>query len=171
MSKTIKFNHEILNEEYGWSICDNPLDAMFINDLGELLTGEWSEYHDRCSVHSEYYQDAEQDENVEYVEPIIFEPESNTFIIPDRETSRDEDQAMLEIAEAIDENFLECYFEGDNEFVGAMQALIDSGVTVETCISLFSYGDIIFIDEEQCDEYDEDDIFYTNDDQMFVLVD
>lgn len=181
MSKTVEFNHEILNAEYGWNVSDNALDTMFINDWGELLTGEWNEYHERCSDHSEYYQDATQDPDIEYIEPIMFEPESNTFIIPDRETNYDEDEAMLKIAEAIDENLLDCCFEGDNEYVGAMEALFDAGAGAETCILVYmqsketrfpTCGGFNFIDEDEYDElddYERVNVFYTNDGRMFLV--
>lgn len=181
MSKTVEFNHEILNAEHGWNVCDNPLDTMFINDLGEMLTGEWSEFHDRCSDHSEYYQDATEDPDIEYIEPIIFEPESNTFIIPDRETNYDEDEAMLEIARTIDGNFSDCYFEGENEYASAMQALLEAGADAEACVLVYTQsketrfptcGGFDFIDEDEYDELDEyerENVFYTNDGRMFLV--
>lgn len=172
MSKTVKFNHEILNAEHGWNVTDNPLDTMFINDLGEMLTGDWSEFHERCSDHSEYYQDATKYSTIEYVEPIIFEPESNTMIIPNRVLNSDEKDAMLEIAEAIDENLLGGYFEGDNEYVGAMQALVDAGAGAETAVMSFIGGDIVFIDEDEYDElddYEKESLFWTNDGEPFTV--
>lgn len=172
MSKTVEFNHEILNAEHGWNVSDNPLDTMFINDLGEMLTGEWDEYHDRCSSHSEYYQDATRNPNIEYIEPIVFEPESNTLILPDRVFNYQEKSAMLEIAEAIDENFSDYYFEGDNEYVGAMQALSEAGASAETCVQVYMNGEIVFIDEDEyneLDEYEKEDVFYTNDGEMFTV--
>lgn len=172
MSKTVKLNHEILNAEHGWNVSDNPLDTMFINDLGEMLTGEWGEFHERCSSHSEYYQDAMQDADVEYIEPIVFEPESNTLILPDRVFNYQEKSAMLEIAEAIDENFSDYYFEGDNEYVGALSALCDAGASAETAVMCFIDGDIEFISDDEYNEYDEyekDDVFWTNDGEMFTI--
>lgn len=172
MSKTVKFNHEILNAEHGWNVSDNPLDTMFINDLGEMLTGDWNEFHERCSDHSEYYQDATEDPEIEYIEPIMFEPESNTFIIPDRETNHDEDNAMLEIAETIDENLLGCYFVGDNEYVGAMQSLVDAGAGTEATVMAFINGDIVFMDEDEyneLDDYEKEGVFLTNDGEPFTV--
>lgn len=172
MSKTVKFNHEILNVDHGWNVSDNPLDTMFINDLGEMLTGEWSEYHDRCSSHSEYYQDATRNPNIEYIEPIIFEPESNTLILPDRVFNCEEKTAMLRIAGAIDENLSDCYFEGDNEYAGAMQALLEAGAGAETAVMCFIDGDIAFIDEDEyneLDDYEKEGVFYTNDGEMFTV--
>lgn len=171
MSKTVKFNHEILNAGHGWNVSDNPLDTMFINDLGEMLTGEWDEYHERCSSHSEYYQDAMQDADVEYIEPIVFEPESNTLILPDRVFNYQEKSAMLEIAEAIDENFSDCYFEGDNEYAGAMQALLEAGAGAETCVQVYMNGEIVFIDDDEyneLDDYEKENVFWSNDGEMFT---
>lgn len=172
MSKTVEFNHEILNAEHGWNVCDNPLDTMFINDLGEMLTGEWDEYHDRCSSHSEYYQDATRNSNIEYIEPIVFEPESNTMILPDRVFNCEERKAMLRIARAIDDSLTFIYFEGDNEYVGALNALSDSGAGAETPLMLFTNDDIVFIDEDEyneLDEYEKEDVLYTNDREMFTV--
>ena len=172
MSKIVEFNHEILNGEHGWNVSDNPLDTMFINDLGEMVTGEWDEYHDRCSSHSEYYQDATRNPNIEYIEPIVFEPERNMIILPDRVFNYQEKSAMLEIAEAIDENFFDYYFEGDNEYVGAMQALSEAGAGAETCVQVYMNGEIVFIDEDEyneLDEYEKEDVFYTNDGEMFTV--
>ena len=172
MSKTVEFNHEILNAEHGWNVSDNPLDTMFINDLGEMLTGEWNEYHERCSSHSEYYQDATRNPNIEYIEPIVFEPESNTLILPDRVFNYQEKSAILEIAEAIDENFSDCCFEGDNEYAGAMQALLEAGAGAETCVQVYMNGGIVFIDEDEyneLDEYEKEDVFWTNDGEMFTV--
>ena len=172
MSKTVKFNHEILNAEHGWNVSGNPLDTMFINDLGEMLTGEWGECHERCSDHSEYYQDATKYSTIEYVEPIVFEPETNTMIIPNRLLNSDEKDAMLEIAEAIDGNLLGCYFEGDNEYVGAMQALVDAGASAEASVMSFIDGDIVFLDEDEYDElddYEKEGVFWTNDGEPFTV--
>lgn len=172
MSKTVEFNHEILNAEHGWNVCDNPLDTMFINDLGEMLTGEWDEYHVRCSSHSEYYQDATRNPNIEYIEPIVFEPESNTLILPDRVFNCEERKAMLRIARAIDDSLTLIYFEGDNEYVGALNALSDGGAGAETALMLFTNDEIVFIDEDEyneLDEYEKEDVFYTNDGEMFTV--
>ena len=172
MSKTVEFNHEILNAEHGWNVSDNPLDTMFINDLGEMLTGEWGEYHERCSSHSEYYQDATRNPNIEYIEPIVFEPESITLILPDRVFNYQEKSAMLEIAEAIDENFSDYYFEGDNEYVGAMQALSEAGASAETCVQVYMNGEIVFIDDDEyneLDDYEKENVFWTNDGEMFTV--
>lgn len=172
MSKTVKFNHEILNAEHGWNVSDNPLDTMFINDLGEMLTGDWSEFHERCSDHSEYYQDATRNPNIVYIEPLMFEPESNTMIIPNRALNSDEENAMLEIAIAIDENLLGCYFEGDNEYVGAMQALVDAGAGAEATVMSFINGDIVFIDEDEyneLDDYEKESLFWANDGEPFTI--
>lgn len=172
MSKTVKFNHEILNAEHGWNVTDNPLDTMFINDLGEMLTGEWSEFHERCSDHSEYYQDTTRNPNIQYIEPIIFEPESKTMIIPNRLLNSDEENAMLEIAEAIDKNLLGGYFEGDNEYVGAMQALVDAGAGAEATVMSFINDDIVFMDEDEydgLDDYEKEGVFVTNDGDPFTV--
>lgn len=172
MSKIVEFNHEILNAEHGWNVSDNPLDTMFINDLGEMLTGEWDEYHERCSSHSEYYQDATRNPNIEYIEPIVFEPESNTMILPDRVFNCEEKSAMLEIAGAIDDSLTCPYFEGDNEYVGALNALSDSGAGAVTPLMLFTNGEIVFIDEDEyneLDDYEKEDVFYTNDGEMFTV--
>lgn len=172
MRKIVNFNHKILNAEHGWNVSDDPLDTMFINDLGEMVTGEWNEFHERCSEHSEYYQDATRNPNIEYIEPIVFEPESNTMILPDRVFNCEERKAMLRIAQAIDDSSPFIYFEGDNEYVGALNALSEAGAGAEAPLSLFTAGDIVFIDDDEYDELDDcekEDVLWTNEGEMFVL--
>lgn len=172
MSKTVKENCTILSNMNGWDVTTNPLETMFINDNGELITGSWNEYHERCSDHSEYYQDATRNPNIEYIEPILFEPESNTMILPDRVFNCEEKTAMLRIAGAIDENLSDCYFEGDNEYADAMQALLEAGAGAETAVMLFINGDITFIDEDEyneLDDYEKEGVFYTNGGEMFTV--
>ena len=172
MSKTVQENCAILSNMNGWNVTTNPLETMFINDIGELITGAWNEYHERCSSHSEYYQETMQDADVEYIEPIAFEPESCTLILPNRVFNYEERSAMLRIARAIDENLLDCYFEGDNEYVGAMQALVDAGAGAETTVMLFINGDIVFIDEDEYNELDDcekESVFWTNDGETFTV--
>lgn len=164
-------NSEILNKNWGWNVTKNPLDAMFINDNGDFITGEWSEYHVRCSVHNEYYQVA-NDTVYTYDEPIIFEPESNTLILPDRVLNYKEDDAINELVEIIDELDVDLCIEGENEYSPALNAIIDAGISPLTAWNIYINGGIVFIDIDEYNEYDEyekTEVMFTDDGDMFVL--
>lgn len=164
-------NSEILNKNWGWNVTENPMDAMFINDNGDFITGEWSEFHVRCSDHSEYYQ-VVNDSLYTYDEPIIFEPESNTLILPDRVLNYKEDDAINELVEMIDELDADFYIEGENEYSPALSAIIDAGISPLTAQNIFINGGIVFIDIDEYNEYDEyekAEVMFTDDGDMFVL--
>lgn len=164
-------NSEILNKNWGWNVTKNPLDAMFINDNGDFITGEWSEYHVRCSAHNEYYQVA-NDTVYTYDEPIIFEPESNTLILPDRVLNYKEDDAINELVEIIDELDVDLCIEGENEYSPALNAIIDAGISPLTAWNIYINGGIVFIDIDEYNEYDEyekTEVMFTDDGDMFVL--
>ena len=165
-------NSEILNKNWGWNVTKNPLETMFINDNGDFITGEWSEFHVRCTDHSEYYQVVNKSVYT-YVEPIIFEPESNTLILPDRVLNYKEQNAIHELVEMIDEQNADFYIEGENEYSPALNAILDAGVSPLTVWYLFVNGDIVFIDDDDYNEYDEyekESVFYTDDGNMFVIL-
>ena len=166
-------NSEILNKNWGWNVTKNPLETMFINDNGDFNTGEWSEFHVRCTDHSEYYQVVNKSVYT-YVEPIIFEPESNTLILPDRVLNYKEQNAIHELVEMIDEQNADFYIEGENEYSPALNNILDAGVSPLTVWDLFVNGDIVFIDDDDYNEYDEyekESVFYTDDGNMFVILD
>lgn len=164
-------NSEILNKNWGWNVTKNPLETMFINDNGYFITGEWSESHDRCSDHSEYYKVANKSVYT-YVDPIVFEPESNTLILPDRVLNYKEKDAIHELVEMIDELNADFYIEGENEYLPAANVLLDEGLSPLTVWDIFADGGIGFIDEDEYNEYDEyekEEVFFTDDGDMFVI--
>lgn len=164
-------NSEILNKNWGWNVTEEPLEAMFINDNGEFITGEWSEYHERCSDHSEYYQVVNKSVYT-YDEPIIFEPETNTLILPNRILNHNEQNAIHELVEMIDELDADFYIEGKNEYSPAMSAILDAGANPLTVWDAFVNGDIVFIDDNEYyeyDEYEKESVFYTDAGDMFVV--
>lgn len=164
-------NSEILNKNWGWNVTKNPLETMFVNDSGDFITGEWNEFHVCCSDHSEYYQVVNKSVYT-YVEPIIFEPESNTLILPDRVLNYKEQNAIHELVEMIDELNVDFYIEGENEYSTALNAILDAGVSPLTVWNLFVNGGIVFIDDDDYNDYDDDEkesVMYTDDGNMFVL--
>lgn len=164
-------NSEILNNDWGWNVTANPIESMFINDNGEFITGEWSEFNGRCSSHSEYYQVANKSVYM-YDEPIIFEPESNTLLLPDRVLNYKEKNAIHKLVELIDEMNADFYITGENEYAPAMSALIDAGASPLTAWCAFNNGGIVFIDDDEYDEYDEyekESVFYTDGGDMFIV--
>lgn len=164
-------NSEILNKNQGWNVTKNPLETMFVNDSGDFITGEWSEFHVRCTDHSEYYQVANKSVYT-YVEPIIFGPENNTLILPDRVLNDKEKNAIHELVEMIDELNVDLYIEGKNEYSPALDVLLNAGASPLSVWDAFVNGYIVFIDDDEYNEYDEyekESVFYTDDGNMFVV--